>query len=101
MDEAGGDAVGCSPQVLSPGRSLTSPPGYRTLVARLTGTAEGHCRRSRSPHLGAPVNEPVANPAGRAAPAAADLEIKDAQLIFPAVWADLQERHGPDRLRFP
>ncbi|QEL20277.1 nucleoside monophosphate kinase [Limnoglobus roseus] len=33
-------------------------------------------------------------------PASGDLEIKDAQLIFPAVWADLIERHG-DRLTFP
>lgn len=31
----------------------------------------------------------------------ADLEIKDAQLIFSAVWDDLQERHGRDKLRFP
>src|SRR4051812_29996325 len=30
-----------------------------------------------------------------------DLEIKDAQLIFSAVWADLEERHGRDTLRFP
>lgn len=30
----------------------------------------------------------------------ADLEIKDAQLIFPAVWADLLERHG-GRAQFP
>ncbi|WP_439624593.1 nucleoside monophosphate kinase [Gemmata sp.] len=30
-----------------------------------------------------------------------DLEIKDAQLIFNAVWSDLQERHGRERLRFP
>ncbi len=30
-----------------------------------------------------------------------DLEIKDAQLIFSAVWADLLERHGRDNLRFP
>lgn len=35
------------------------------------------------------------------APAGADLEIKDAQLIFPAVWDDLQEKHGRDHLRFP
>ena len=28
-------------------------------------------------------------------------EIKDVQLIFPAVWADLVERHGRDQLRFP
>jgi adenylate kinase len=30
-----------------------------------------------------------------------DLEIKDAQLIFSAVWADLMERHTRDHLRFP
>ena len=34
-------------------------------------------------------------------PPAADLEIKDAQLIFSAVWADLEEQHGRDNLRFP
>jgi adenylate kinase len=45
------------------------------------------------------VNEPEPAPAPRAAPGA-DLEIKDAQLIFSAVWADLLERHG-GRVRFP
>src|SRR3954469_14535754 len=30
-----------------------------------------------------------------------DLEIKDAQLIFRAVWDDLIEAHGRDHLRFP
>ena len=30
-----------------------------------------------------------------------DLEIKDAHLIFSAVWDDLSERHGRDELRFP
>ncbi len=30
-----------------------------------------------------------------------DLEVKDAQLIFQAVWDDLQEKHGRDNLRFP
>ena len=30
-----------------------------------------------------------------------DLEIKDAQLIFSAVWDDLVEKHGRDNLRFP
>src|SRR3954471_5296906 len=34
-------------------------------------------------------------------PPAPDLEIKDAQLIFSAVWADLIEKHGRDNLRFP
>jgi adenylate kinase len=28
-------------------------------------------------------------------------EVKDAQLIFNAVWSDLLERHGRDNLRFP
>ncbi|HEV3440711.1 MAG TPA: nucleoside monophosphate kinase, partial [Gemmata sp.] len=40
---------------------------------------------------------PVVNPG----PSAADLEVKDAQLIFTPVWLDLQERHGRDNLRFP
>src|SRR4051794_22294997 len=31
----------------------------------------------------------------------ADLEIKDAFLIFTAVWDDLQEKFGRDQLRFP
>jgi adenylate kinase len=30
-----------------------------------------------------------------------DLEIKDAHIIFSAVWADLIEKHGADNLRFP
>ncbi len=30
-----------------------------------------------------------------------DLEIKNAHLIFSAVWEDLEERHGRDNLRFP
>jgi adenylate kinase len=34
-------------------------------------------------------------------PPGQDLEIKDAQLIFSAVWADLIEKHGRDNLRFP
>ncbi len=38
--------------------------------------------------------------APRPSVAGVDLEIKDAQLIFPAVWADLKERHG-DNLAFP
>ena len=40
------------------------------------------------------------DPAPRATPVAADLEIKDAQLIFPTVWADLLERHAGE-VRFP
>ncbi|VTR94502.1 adenylate kinase : Adenylate kinase OS=Verrucomicrobiae bacterium DG1235 GN=VDG1235_1936 PE=3 SV=1: ADK [Gemmata massiliana] len=47
------------------------------------------------------MSEPVPNPAPRAAaPLSADLEIKDAQLIFSAVWADLLEHHAGD-VRFP
>jgi adenylate kinase len=34
-------------------------------------------------------------------PAITDLEIKDAQLIFDAVWTDLLAKHGRDNLRFP
>ena len=30
-----------------------------------------------------------------------DFEVKDAQLIFSAVWDDLLERHGQENLRFP
>jgi adenylate kinase len=30
-----------------------------------------------------------------------DLEVKDAHLIFSAVWDDLIEKHGRDNLRFP
>jgi adenylate kinase len=45
------------------------------------------------------VTVPAPDPAPPA-PSAADLEIKDAQLIFPAVWADLLDRHG-GRVRFP
>ncbi|MBL8867448.1 MAG: nucleoside monophosphate kinase [Planctomycetia bacterium] len=38
--------------------------------------------------------------APRPSAAGGDLEIKDAQLIFPAVWADLKEHHG-ENLVFP
>lgn len=33
--------------------------------------------------------------------APADLEIKDAQLIFQQVWSELEAEHGRERLRFP
>ncbi len=42
------------------------------------------------------INDPKAKPA-----APGDLEVKDAQLIFAAVWDDLLEKHGKDKLRFP
>jgi adenylate kinase len=42
-----------------------------------------------------------ADPAKRPRPNVPDLEIKDATLIFNAVWADLVEKHGREHLRFP
>lgn len=45
--------------------------------------------------------KPTESTVVRTATAGADLEIKDAQLIFSAVWADLVERHGREKLRFP
>ncbi len=44
------------------------------------------------------MNEPAPPP--RVPLTNVDLEIKDAQLIFPAVWADLLERHG-GQVEFP
>lgn len=44
---------------------------------------------------------PLSPPTGESVRAVTDLEIKDAQLIFSAVWDDLLERHGKDNLRFP
>ena len=38
----------------------------------------------------------VANPAGTV-----DLEIKDAQIIFGAVWKQLEQEFGRERLSFP
>src|SRR6476646_2825601 len=46
------------------------------------------------------MDEP-ANSRAKPAPSVTDLEIKDAHLIFNAVWEDLQEKHGRDALRFP
>src|SRR2546423_13630954 len=48
-----------------------------------------------------PMDEATANPLLNPTSTVTDLEIKDAQLIFTAVWADLLERHGRDQLRFP
>ena len=42
-----------------------------------------------------------ANPAARPVPAAPDLEIKDAQLIFSGVWVDLLEKYRRENLKFP
>lgn len=38
---------------------------------------------------------------GNPATAIQDLEIKDAQLIFPSVWEDLENERGRENLRFP
>jgi adenylate kinase len=50
----------------------------------------------------------AAVPTGASAPGSparpatgADLEIKDAQLIFSTVWAELEAEYGRERLRFP
>src|SRR5262249_13865550 len=43
----------------------------------------------------------LASPTPKPTASIADLEIKDAQLIFTAVWDDLQEKFGRDQLRFP
>ena len=43
-------------------------------------------------------------PGGRVSPVAAnsaDLEIKDAQLIFGAIWRELEREFGRNRMRFP
>jgi len=47
------------------------------------------------------MTKPADQPASKSIAAAADLEIKDAQLIFTAVWDDLIEKCGRDHLRFP
>ncbi len=46
------------------------------------------------------MSESKAHPLPRTPVAVGDLEIKDAQLIFSAVWADLKEKHG-ENLVFP
>lgn len=43
----------------------------------------------------------AAPPAATAAPKRSDLEIKDAQLIFEAVWRGLEQEYGHEHLRFP
>lgn len=41
------------------------------------------------------------DPPPKPPPSVIDLEVKDAQLIFAAVWDDLLEKHGKENLRFP
>jgi adenylate kinase len=49
-----------------------------------------------------PPSEKPPEPApGAAAPRLSDLEIKDAQIIFSAVWQDLEAEYGREKLRFP
>ena len=45
--------------------------------------------------------EAVLNAPSKAVRKVTDLEIKDAQLIFSAVWAELMKNHNKDSLRFP
>ena len=47
------------------------------------------------------MKEPEDKPKAKPPEEVNDLEVKDAQLIFAAVWDDLLERHGRDNLRFP
>jgi adenylate kinase len=47
------------------------------------------------------MDEPPDDPLALPSPGDDDNEIKDAQLIFSAVWTDLEELHGRDNLRFP
>lgn len=56
-----------------------------------------------SPFDAAPVpDQPqLANDAPSPAARHQDLEVKDAQLIFNAVWTRLEEKHGRSRLHFP
>lgn len=49
------------------------------------------------PQTTAPITGPVPSPA----PKLTDLEIKDAHLIFDAVWRDLEADFGRENLRFP
>jgi adenylate kinase len=48
-----------------------------------------------------PAVPPGTEPGSAAAPRPADLEIKDAQLIFGPVWQALEAKVGRDHLRFP
>jgi adenylate kinase len=57
----------------------------------------GPAVRILSQPIGVVMDESAANDPSKSS----DLEIKDAQLIFAAVWADLLEKHGRDLLRFP
>ena len=47
------------------------------------------------------MNRGLPQPPPKPTPPTGDLEIKDAQLIFNAVWRDLEQRFGRTRLRFP
>jgi adenylate kinase len=51
-----------------------------------------------SPPSAAPPGDPVKAPGGTRV---TDLEIKDAQIIFGAVWHELETEFGRDNLRFP
>ena len=46
------------------------------------------------------MDEPAIPPA-KPPRSVSDLDVKDPTLIFSAVWADLEEKHGRDDLRFP
>jgi len=48
-----------------------------------------------------PPDKPVVPAAGAPAPRLNDLEIKDAQIIFSAIWQDLEADYTRENLRFP
>ncbi len=59
-------------------------------------------RHFRNPDMSNPAAAPTpASPATPASGKITDLEIKDAHLIFEAVWRDLEECFGRSNLRFP
>ena len=51
--------------------------------------------------VGASKGQETAGPLLRAATNSPDLEIKDAQLIFGAIWRELEREFGRSRMRFP
>ncbi len=49
----------------------------------------------------APATKPVVGANPRTPAPMQDLEIKDAALIFQAVWTELEQKHGREHMRFP
>ena len=60
----------------------------------MKGTQTNDIETSKGQEPGVRVSPPVAANS-------ADLEIKDAQLIFGAIWRELEREFGRNRMRFP